>query len=356
MGRLHSVMKKVVNNIGFRVLLLILSLYCSSIFLLAFYSEQEDNTSDTNNDPYLEKYFPYVSDVNPLITGTKLWKNGIKVAEWNQSVVHIGYNEYNQDWAILLTAYNLTPCNIVDIGANDGDTSLNLAQASNEGTVVAFEMGPPLAMLKHNVKLNPQFKIDIHHAAISDKYGLVSYESGCNGCNGGISEGSNSSSQYSVRSVKLVPFLIQNYPQHFLDNIKMVKIDTEGHDVVILEDLKHFNFRPPIIWTEWFQLYKFVNISNIGNGILEEDNFCTPNSARLFNSIIDLGFDIFHPSLPLKRMIGCANKYYEKDLLLIDRNFLEEKFKHQNISLPINYKKPYEIKIWDDIEKFDIEF
>ena len=55
-------------------------------------------------------------------------------------------------------------------------------------------------------------------------------------------------------------------------------------------------------------------------------------------------------------MIGCANKYYEKDLLLIDRNFLEEKFKHQNISLPINYKKPYDIKIWDDNEKFDIEF
>ena len=149
-------------------------------------------------------------------------------------------------------------------------------------------MGPPLAMLKHNVKLvigakkvmrkknntvsfrlNPQFKIDIHHAAISDKYGLVSYETGCNGCNGGISEGSNRSSHYSVRSVRLVPFLIQNYPQHFLDNIKMVKIDTEGHDVVILEDLKHFNFRPPIIWTEWFELYKFVNISNIGNGIME---------------------------------------------------------------------------------------
>ena len=51
-----------------------------------------------------------------------------------------------------------------------------------------------------------------------------------------------------------------------------------------------------------------------------------------------------------------ANKYYEKDLLLIDRNFLEEKLKHQNINLPINYKKPYEIKIWDKNEKFDIEF
>ena len=106
-------------------------------------------------------------------------------------------------------------------------------------------------------------KFDIHHVAVSDKFGLVSYESdGCNSCNGGITEGSNSSLFYSVRSVRLVPFLIQNYPQHFLDNIGMIKIDTEGHDVVILEDLKHFNFRPPIIWTEWFEMYKFANISN----------------------------------------------------------------------------------------------
>ena len=66
----------------------------------------------------------------------------------------------------------------------------------------------------------------------------------------------------TVSNLSNLSYFIQNYPQHFLDKIKMIKIDTEGHDVVILEDMKHFNFRPPIIWTEWFEMYKFVNISN----------------------------------------------------------------------------------------------
>ena len=33
-----------------------------------------------------------------------------------------------------------------------GDTALNLAEASDGGTVVAFEMGPPVHMLKINKK------------------------------------------------------------------------------------------------------------------------------------------------------------------------------------------------------------
>ena len=41
-------------------------------------------------------------------------------------------------------------CNIVDIGANDGDTSLILAVAAKGGTVAAFEMGTPIEMLRVN--------------------------------------------------------------------------------------------------------------------------------------------------------------------------------------------------------------
>ena len=101
-------------------------------------------------------------------------------------MVQAGYSQYNSDWESLLVMFNLTPCSIVDIGANDGtglynmhfidasfptfpvkrdktylmlnffclpgDTSLNLGYASNGGTVIAIEMGPPLAMLRHNVK------------------------------------------------------------------------------------------------------------------------------------------------------------------------------------------------------------
>ena len=41
-------------------------------------------------------------------------------------------------------------CNIVDIGANTGDTALILAVAAKGGTVAAFEMGPPIDMLRVN--------------------------------------------------------------------------------------------------------------------------------------------------------------------------------------------------------------
>ena len=41
-------------------------------------------------------------------------------------------------------------CNIVDIGANDGDSALILAVAAKGGTVVAFEMGTAIDMLRIN--------------------------------------------------------------------------------------------------------------------------------------------------------------------------------------------------------------
>ena len=41
-----------------------------------------------------------------------------------------------------------------------------------------------------------------------------------------------------------------------------MKIDTEGNDVFILEDLKNFSFRPPIMWIEWFVFYRDVEKKN----------------------------------------------------------------------------------------------
>ena len=46
-------------------------------------------------------------------------------------------------------------CNIVDIGANDGDSALILAVAAKGGTVAAFEMGTAIDMLRINKKYEP---------------------------------------------------------------------------------------------------------------------------------------------------------------------------------------------------------
>ena len=97
--------------------------------------------------------------------------------------------------------------------------------------------------------MNPNLNIDIHHVAVSNEYKTVGYKSGmysrfkknikreilhsmfyavagCNGCgNGGISQAEDTS--YAVEAVRLLPYLQQHYSQHFIDQICLVKIDTE---------------------------------------------------------------------------------------------------------------------------------
>ena len=230
------------------------------------------------------------------------------------------------------------------------------------GTVVAFEMGPPVEMLRYNVRLNPQYKIDVHHLAVSDKFQRVHYEpvtvGGCNGCNGAISSSRTEAGQYSVPSVRLLPFLQQKYSPQFIQKICLVKIDTEGHDQTILADLPP-SFRPPLLWVEWYEVMKTVTTQNGDNQgiIIEDDNFCTESSANYFRTISHLGYEIFEPSLPLKRITGCANKYYRNDLLLIERTFLEDflktypKIRHfiENVEL---LGKSYEINIFNDTDYF----
>ena len=147
----------------------------------------------------------------------------------------------NQTLAVLKAEFE--GCNIVDIGANIGDTTLNLAAAAGgEATVAAFEVGPSLDLLKLNIRQNPQFKINVHEVAVSDKFGTISF--GHNGNNGGVPFNTNSSLKQSfkhqseVKAVKLYQYLQEQYPSEFIDNICFIKIDTEGHDITILKVIR----------------------------------------------------------------------------------------------------------------------
>ena len=57
---------------------------------------------------------------------------------------------------------------------------------------------------------------------------------------------------------------------------------------------------------------------------MKDDNYCTKESARLFRTILGLGYEIFQPHWPLTKLSGCANKFWTEDLLLIRRDFLLE--------------------------------
>ena len=53
----------------------------------------------------------------------------------------------------------------------------------------------------------------------------------------------------------------------------MIKIDTEGYDVVILEDLDP-KLRPSVMWIEWFTIYQFYKYDRkTQNYIYEVFNF-----------------------------------------------------------------------------------
>ena len=93
----------------------------------------------------------------------------------------------------------------------------------------------------------------------------------CKGCCGGIT--SNNSSSYQVPSVRLYPYLLEYYGSDFVENICMVKVDTEGHDAVILSDMENSEFRPRVLWVEWALRYEFYDFEKL---ILEDEDWCTP--------------------------------------------------------------------------------
>ena len=82
---------------------------------------------------------------------------------------------------------------------------------------------------------------------------------GSKGANGGIAQ-SAGSSDLAVEAVRLSPFLQSHYSDTFMDNVCFLKVDTEGHDVLILGDLSD-HFRPAVVWTEWFREFQFVNFT-----------------------------------------------------------------------------------------------
>ena len=149
------------------------------------------------------------------------------------------------------------------------------------------------------------------------------------------------SSDLAVEAVRLSPFLQSHYSDTFMDNVCFLKVDTEGHDVLILGDLSD-HFRPAVVWTEWFREFQFVNFtarvlevrgsserstdlysdltmqdlnycsvqctvqftvhSTVYSVLTLQDlNYCTLQSAELFRTVLRKGYEIFQPRWPLTR-------------------------------------------------------
>ena len=147
----------------------------------------------------------------------------------------------------------------IDIGAHSGDSSIPMAIAAGpDGTVFSFEPNPYVfPILEKNANLNTELTniVPLNYAA-TQHYGEFECQYGDSGyCNGGIHEGISkwkhgSAFKVNVKGVNVTDWIINNYPDRF-PAIQFIKIDTEGHDLIVLKSLiKIIKSNKPYIKTE----------------------------------------------------------------------------------------------------------
>lgn len=169
----------------------------------------------------------------------------------------------------------------IDIGANDGDTTLCLAECVGEnGKVIAFEPSVAFELLEKNVNDNKHIcNFDIYNFGLSNKDMEADFFTTAIKDNGGIVDHVELPQEKRVANsrhqfVNAKEFLYRNYKNN-LDKIKFIKIDTEGHDYIIINNLKPFLQQyKPVLFVEWFHLEHI--------------------SQKLFNTIDNIGYEAYH--------------------------------------------------------------
>lgn len=150
---------------------------------------------------------------------------------------------------------------IIDIGANEGDTSVPMALAAGkEGLTLALEPNPHVfKVLSKNASLNKdKTTIEPLNFAATAYDGEFTFGSGDPSYgNGGIvgfthNDARNTRFTLNVVGKNMENYLIQNYSEH-LPRLSFIKIDTEGYDKEIIKTIPGIirQYRPVII-TECF--------------------------------------------------------------------------------------------------------
>jgi FkbM family methyltransferase len=180
----------------------------------------------------------------------------------------------------------------VDIGAHIGDTALPMMVAC-QATVLAIEPNTyMLPFLEKNCEANKDFgRFVIATEAVTNEVtdDLIFGDHNNAMINGGILDKSwDAGTASTVRGmtgntlqVKGLPFMdiCQKYlTQDEVDCIGFIKIDTEGHDIAIIENMRDFLIKQkPVLLTEWFFGYS------------------TADSKKLFDAIHAAGYVAHNP-------------------------------------------------------------
>ena len=183
----------------------------------------------------------------------------VQYAQW----LHPGEfgNEVKQESVNFYRRYVKSGDFIIDIGANEGDTTVPMALAAGkQGLTLALEPNPHVfKVLEVNARLNPKTTniIPLNFAATAYD-GEFTFGSGDPSYgNGGIvgfthNQARNVRYQFSVTGKNMENYLRQNYGPD-LKRLTFIKIDAEGYDKEIIKTITGIirEFRPTIV-TECF--------------------------------------------------------------------------------------------------------
>lgn len=146
---------------------------------------------------------------------------------------------------------------VIDIGARDGDSTLPLrAVVGEKGKVLAFEPNPyEFPNLIENIKLNNFLNIKAYNFGIAKETGEKEFLFEEGFYNGGIN-----TDQIKIGNFpKKLNLICKNWNdlsediKKDLEDLKLIKTDTEGYDIDILEELSSLIYKKrPFIMMEWW--------------------------------------------------------------------------------------------------------
>lgn len=172
------------------------------------------------------------------------------------------------------------------------------------GKVLSFEPGVCYNLLTYNIEINPNLKDRI------TSYKIGAYNRNCIKSivtndlmdNGGIVDDLFSSenrskdkvNSYNIDVVNMNDFIFKNYSNEDRSKIKFIKIDTEGLDFLILNNIREFISKyKPTIFIEWWNNEILSDIifdiaRQIDYNIIRSDNFNQAEPEDFYKKSNDL--------------------------------------------------------------------
>ncbi|OJJ23548.1 hypothetical protein BKI52_04065 [marine bacterium AO1-C] len=168
---------------------------------------------------------------------------------------------------------------VIDVGANIGYVSLNIAQkVGANGKIISFEPDPlNFQRLSKNLSLNNFQNIVLENKGLAQKSGelnLMVFEESNRGMNRIVPQGSTNAKSVKVNVVRLDDYLNENP----LEKLNLIKIDVEGYEMNVLQGAQQTiqKFKPQL----------FIELDD--NNLKAQGS----NAQGLIKYLIDLGYSI----------------------------------------------------------------